>query len=77
MTLTLSRVGLSGLLTHSYEAMRETVRLIRSEGRQVPVIIGGGQIDGQICQYAGADYWSTDAVAGVELCQRLVAGEVR
>jgi methanogenic corrinoid protein MtbC1 len=70
-------VGLSGLLTHSYETMRETVNLIRSEGHQGPVIIGGGQIDGQICQYVGADYWSTDAVAGAELCRRLVAGKQR
>ena len=68
-------MGLSGLLTNSFEAMRETVRLIRAEGHEEPAIIGGGQTDEQVCQYVGADYWSTDAVAGVTLYRRLVAGE--
>ena len=32
----------------------------------------GGQIDEQVCRFVGADYWSTDAMEGVRLCQRLV-----
>ncbi len=69
-------VGLSGLLTSSYDAMRETVVLLRSRGLQAPIIIGGGQISDEVCRYVGADYWTTDAVAGVEICQRIMAGEV-
>jgi methanogenic corrinoid protein MtbC1 len=65
-------VGLSGLLTASYDAMRETITLLRAQGYQGPIIIGGGQLNQDVCQYVGADYWSTDAVTGVELCQRLV-----
>ena len=68
-------VGLSGLLTSSYDAMRETVVLLRSRGLQAPIIIGGGQISDEVCRYVGADYWTTDAVAGVEICQRLMSGE--
>jgi methanogenic corrinoid protein MtbC1 len=67
-------VGLSGLLTSSYDAMRETVLLLRSRGLQAPIIIGGGQISEEVCHYVGADYWATDAVAGVEICQRLMSG---
>jgi len=71
-------VGLSGLLTSTYATMRETVALVRAEtqhaGRHVPIIIGGGQLDEQVCQYVGADYWTDDAMEGVRLCQRLVAG---
>jgi len=66
-------VGLSGLLTSSYEMMHETVALLRTGGNQAPVIIGGGQLSEQVCEYVGADFWTTDAVAGVELCQRLMA----
>lgn len=66
-------VGLSGLLTSAYDAMRETVLLLRAQGYQGPIIIGGGQISEEVCQYVGADYWTTDGVAGVELCKRLVA----
>jgi methanogenic corrinoid protein MtbC1 len=70
-------VGLSGLLTTSYDAMRETVALLRARRYQGPIIIGGGQLTEEVCQYVGADYWTTDAVAGVELCQRLTSGQVR
>jgi methanogenic corrinoid protein MtbC1 len=68
-------VGLSGLLTSSYDAMRETVVLLRSRGLKAPIIIGGGQITDEVCRYVGADYWTTDAVAGVEICHRLVSGQ--
>ena len=66
-------VGLSGLLTSAYDTMRETVASLRAEGYQGPIIIGGGQISEEVCQYVGADYWTTDGVAGVELCKRLIA----
>ena len=67
-------VGLSGLLTSAYDAMRETVTLLRAQGYPGPIIIGGGQISEEVCQYVGADHWSTDAVTGVEMCQRLISG---
>jgi methanogenic corrinoid protein MtbC1 len=70
-------VGLSGLLTTSYDAMRGTVALLRDRGYQGPIIVGGGQLSEKVCQYVGADHWSTDAVTGVELCQRLISGQVR
>lgn len=68
-------VGLSGLLTSSYDSMRETVELLRSRGLRAPIIIGGGQISEEVCRYVGADYWTTDAMAGVEICQQLMTGE--
>ncbi len=65
-------VGLSGLLTSAYDAMRETVTLLREQGYEGPIIIGGGQISEEVRQYVGADYWTTDGVAGTELCRRLM-----
>jgi methanogenic corrinoid protein MtbC1 len=70
-------VGLSGLLTNAYDAMRETIALLRARGYQGPIIIGGGQLSEKVCQYVGADHWSTDAVSGVELCQRLISGQMQ
>jgi len=68
-------VGLSGVLTASHAAMRETVEALRALGRQtergVPIVIGGGMIDDQICRFVGADYWVGDAMSGVLLCQML------
>jgi methylmalonyl-CoA mutase cobalamin-binding domain/chain len=69
-------VGLSGLITASFEAMRETVKVLRAETDKVqlsfPIVIGGGMIDEQVCQYVGADYWVANAMDGVRLCQRLM-----
>jgi len=69
-------IGLSGLLTSSYDSMRRTVQLLRSaEDRNVaktPIIIGGNQLNEQVCQYVGADAWVNDAMSGVRWCQRLL-----
>ena len=69
-------VGLSGLLTTSFDAMRETIIQLRAQGYQRPIIVGGGQLSEEVRQYVGADHWSNDAVTGVELCQRLISGQV-
>ena len=69
-------IGLSGLLTPSYDAMKETIDLLRASDeaalRTVPIIIGGNQLNEQVCQYVGADYWLNDAMSGVRLCQKLL-----
>jgi methanogenic corrinoid protein MtbC1 len=66
-------VGLSGLLTSSYDSMRDTVALLRSHDLHMPVIIGGGQLNEEVCRFVQADHWATDAVVGVDLCKRLIA----
>jgi methanogenic corrinoid protein MtbC1 len=69
-------VGLSGLITASFETMRETVSALREKSHanhvSFPIIVGGGMIDEQVSQYVGADYWVSDAMSGVRLCQRLM-----
>lgn len=61
-------VGLSGLLTLSYESMKQVVEALKEAGLRdkVKVIIGGGQLDDHACKYVQADAWVTDAVAGVK-----------
>ena len=70
-------VGLSVLLTNAYDAMRDTVALLRTQGYQGPIVIGGGQLTEKVCRYVGADHWTTDAVTGVELCQQLISGQLQ
>lgn len=69
-------VGLSGLITASFETMKDTVTALRARAKahklSFPVIIGGGMIDDQVCQYVGADHWMPDAMAGVRLCEELL-----
>jgi methanogenic corrinoid protein MtbC1 len=69
-------VGLSGLITASFETMKETITALhnQAEAHQLSfaIIIGGGMLDEQIRQYVGADYWMADAMAGVRLCEGLL-----
>ena len=68
-------IGLSGLLIAAYESMRETVQLIRSHaepGRPaIPFVIGGSTLSEPISRFVGADFWVTDAIEGVRICQRI------
>ena len=69
-------VALSGLTTVSYDAMKETVKQIRSINKKsiskTPIIIGGGLTNAEVCRYTGADYWSIDGSVGVKLCSEII-----
>jgi dimethylamine corrinoid protein len=67
-------IGLSGLLSVAFASMRDTINLIREHADEFPdppmLVIGGCTIDEQVARYIGADYWTTDAMEGVRICQR-------
>jgi methanogenic corrinoid protein MtbC1 len=69
-------VCLSGLIMAAFDSMKKTVVLLRAAeaelGYRPPVVLGGGIIDGRVCEYCEADSWSTDAMEGVRICQNLV-----
>jgi len=65
-------VALSGFLTLAYTSMKETVEAIEAAGLrdQVKVMVGGGTVDAQVCAYAKADGWGTDAMTAVSLAKQ-------
>lgn len=69
-------VALSGFLTLAFDSMKETVEAIKAAGLrdQVKIMIGGGQMDDQVCQYTGADAYGLDAVAAVQLANGWIGG---
>lgn len=66
-------LGLSGLITPSFESMKETIDAVKDSGLRdkVKIIIGGGVVDDTVREYTGADAFSTDAMKGIELCKKL------
>ncbi len=60
-------VGLSGLLTLAFDPMKAVVEKLEEKGLRdkIKVLIGGGQMDDQVCTYVGADAFVTDAIVGV------------
>jgi len=70
-------VGLSGFLTFTYDVMKETIGAIKEAGLrdQVKIMIGGGQMDDRVKDYAGADAYGLDAMAAVSLAKKWVGVE--
>jgi len=70
-------VGLSGLLTVAFQAMKETVDAIKAADlrSQVKIMIGGSQVDEQVMNFAGADAFCLDAMAGVSYAKQWVGGK--
>ena len=68
-------VALSGFLTLAYTSMKETVEAIEAAGLRdrVKIMVGGGTVDAQVCAYAKADGWGTDAMTAVSLARQWVA----
>lgn len=66
-------LGLSALLNFTYPMMKEVVEAVREAGMrdQVKIIVGGTPINEQVREYAGADYYAKDAVAGVNMCKEI------
>ncbi len=68
-------VALSGFLTLAYDSMKQTVEALQTAGLRdgVKIMVGGGTVDEQVCKYAGADAFGSDAMAAVTLAKGWVA----
>ena len=64
-------VALSGFLTLSYDAMRDTVAALDAAGLRdkVKIMIGGGTVDDQVRVFAGADAFGLNAMDAVNLAK--------
>jgi len=69
-------LALSGLLTVAFDAMKDLISSLKTEGLRdkVKVMIGGGPVNEQVCIYAGADGWGADAQAAVRLAIDWIEG---
>ncbi len=67
-------VGMSGLLTVSFEGMKKTVDAIEEAGLRdsVKIMIGGAPVDDFVQAYAGADAWGKDAMTAVSLAKNWI-----
>ncbi len=69
-------VGLSGLLTVAFDAMKGTVDAIAAAGLRdgVKIMVGGAPVTEDVRAFAGADGWAKDAVGAVDLAKTWVGG---
>ena len=64
-------VALSGFLTLSYDAMRDTVAALEAAGvrSSIKIMIGGGTVDDQVRAFAGADAFGLNAMDAVNIAK--------
>jgi len=70
-------VGLSSLITAAFNTMRETVAFMKENIPQelAPrAYIIGGRVDELVRKDVAADCWTNDAMKGVRMCQKIMAG---
>jgi methanogenic corrinoid protein MtbC1 len=67
-------LGLSGFLTPAFDSMKETVEALEKAGlrKNIKIMIGGGQVDEAVRQYAKADAFGKDAMAAVSLAKNWI-----
>lgn len=65
-------LGMSGLLTPSFESMKQTIEAAQEAGirDKIKIVIGGGVVTELVQRYTGADAFTDDGIAGVEICKR-------
>ncbi len=70
-------VGITTLITMAYESIRETVSGFERAGLRdrVRIMLGGGAISQRVCDYAGADAWSHDAMDAVRFARMFTRKE--
>ncbi|NVM28590.1 MAG: cobalamin B12-binding domain-containing protein [Candidatus Helarchaeota archaeon] len=61
-------LGMSGLLTASYEPMKKTIELVKREYKdELIIIVGGAPINERWVKEVGADYGTNNAAVGIKL----------
>ena len=64
-------VGLSALMTTTVPAMESTVELLRREAPFCKVIVGGAVLTEEYARSIGADFYASDAMAGVRIAEEI------
>lgn len=66
---------LSGLVSESYDSMKETINLLETSGLRdrVHVVICGA-VDKDVCRFTRADNWVNDLVSGYDIFKKILTG---
>lgn len=68
-------VGISCLISAAFDNLKETIDLLKNNIPQhlsPKGYIIGGRVDEFVCKQVGADYWTTDGMKGVRICQKII-----
>lgn len=69
-------VGFSCLISTAYVFLREGIEFLRKnvpQAIQPRAYIVGGNFNGAVAKEVGADWWTSDAMEGVHLCEKIMS----
>ena len=64
----------SALLTTTMAEMGKVVELVKAEGLDVKVMIGGAPVNQEFCDQIGADYYTDDAATASDVAKSILVG---
>ena len=65
-------IGLSALMTTTVASMEKTIQVLKQDGCEVPIWVGGAVLTEDIARNIGADYYTEDAMASVNLLEKIL-----
>lgn len=65
-------IGLSALMTTTVVSMEKTIKALKAAGCEAPVWVGGAVLTEDIAKDIGADYYTEDAMASVNLLEKII-----
>ena len=65
-------IGLSALMTTTVASMERTIQALHEAGCSEPIWVGGAVVTEDIAQNIGADYYTEDAMAAVNLLEGIL-----
>lgn len=66
-------IGLSALMTTTVISMKETIACLKEETDMCPIFVGGAVLSEDIAHDIHADYYTKDAMASVNLLNKIIA----
>lgn len=70
-------IGISSLLTTAFDNIKKAIKEIDEAGlrSKVKILVGGGPMTQEVCDYVGADGYGKDVQAAIGLAQSMAGGE--
>ncbi len=65
-------VGLSALMTTTVVSMKRTIAALRKSGHDCKVFVGGAVLTPEYAEEIGADYYTKDAKASVDVAKEVL-----
>lgn len=65
-------VGLSALMTTTVESMRRTIEALHASGHDCQIMVGGAVLTEEYAAAIGADYYTSDAKASVDVAKKVL-----